>query len=317
MPLLDLPLDKLYDYQGRNPKPDDHAAYWDRALAEQKATDPAPRLTRVDFPSSHAELFDLRFTGVGGADVYAKYLRPKGKKNCPVILQFHGYTWFSGDWSEKLGYVAEGIAVVALDCRGQGGRSNDPGGATGNTHHGHIIRGLAEHEDKLYYRNMYLDIPQLVRVLSDFDEIDATRMGSMGGSQGGALALVCAALAPVKKCFPWHPFLCDFKRVYEMDLAKGAYAEIRNYIRMFDPRHERIEEMWTRLGYIDVQHLADRITGEVKMVTGLSDDICPPSTQFAAFNKIRSEKSVVIYPDFAHEGMRDVPDLAFRFFSSL
>jgi len=33
------------------------------------------------------------------------------------------------------------------------------------------------------------------------------------------------------------------------------------------------------------------------------DDICPPSTQFAAFNKIQSKKEVVIYPDYTHEGL--------------
>ena len=37
------------------------------------------------------------------------------------------------------------------------------------------------------------------------------------------------------------------------------------------------------------------------MFTGLMDNICPPSSQFAAYNKIASEKNVVIYPDFGHE----------------
>ena len=43
MPLLDLPLDKLKTYQGRNPRPADHDAYWARALAELDATPPAAR----------------------------------------------------------------------------------------------------------------------------------------------------------------------------------------------------------------------------------------------------------------------------------
>ena len=68
-------------------------------------------------------------------------------------------------------------------------------------------------------------------------------------------------------------------------------------------------------GYIDVQHLAPRITAAVLMVTGLMDRICPPSTQFAAFNKITSTKDVVIYPDYEHEGIPGVNDRILRFFT--
>jgi cephalosporin-C deacetylase len=49
------------------------------------------------------------------------------------------------------------------------------------------------------------------------------------------------------------------------------------------------------------------------MGTGLLDNICPPSTQFAAFNKITSKKDVVIYPDFKHEDLWGHSDLVFNF----
>jgi len=44
MPLIDLPLEKLREYRGRNPRPADHDAYWEAALAELAATDPRPEL---------------------------------------------------------------------------------------------------------------------------------------------------------------------------------------------------------------------------------------------------------------------------------
>ena len=40
------------------------------------------------------------------------------------------------------------------------------------------------------------------------------------------------------------------------------------------------------------------------MITGLMDNICPPSTQFAAYNKITSKKQMTIYPDFGMKGCR-------------
>ena len=113
------------------------------------------------------------------------------------------------------------------------------------------------------------------------------------------------------------PFLCDYRRVWEMDLAANAYEELRLFFRLFDPRHEREEEIFTRLGYIDNQHLAHRIQAEVLMPVGLMDQVCPPSTQFAAFNKIRSKKQMLIYPDFGHESLPGAQDRIFDFMSEL
>ena len=63
-----------------------------------------------------------------------------------------------------------------------------------------------------------------------------------------------------------------------MDLAKRAYEELSYYFRLFDPMHLREEEIFTRLGYVDIQNLAHRIRGEVLMGVGLMDTVCPPST---------------------------------------
>jgi cephalosporin-C deacetylase len=306
MPLTDMPLEKLKTYQGRNPKPADFDAYWDRGLAEMRATEPNATLVPADIITPTVECFDLYFTGVRGARIHAKYARPIHHDGpLPVVLQFHGYSGNSGDWIDKIAYAACGFAIASLDCRGQAGESEDVGGVKGNTLNGHIIRGLDdETADNLLFRHMFLDTAQMARVVLDFPETDDQRVGAFGGSQGGGLTLACASLEPrVKRLAPVFPFLSDYQRVWEMDLAINAYDELKKYFRMFDPTHEREEEIFTRLGYIDVQHLAPRIRGEVLMGTGLMDNICPPSTQFAAFNKITTTKHNVIYPDFGHENL--------------
>ena len=53
------------------------------------------------------------------------------------------------------------------------------------------------------------------------------------------------------------------------------------------------------------------------MGTGLMDTVCPPSTQFAAYNKITSETNVLIYPDYGHEGLKGHDDAIFAFLSQL
>ncbi|MGG4033282.1 alpha/beta fold hydrolase [Paenibacillus cisolokensis] len=319
MPLIDMPLEQLYAYQGRNPRPDDFDAYWERGLAEMRAVDARIEIVPSDFTTPAADCFHLYFNGVKGARVHAKYVRPKGAKEPhPAVVLFHGYTGSSGDWFDKLAYASLGFSVLALDCRGQGGRSQDSGSVVGNTHRGHIIRGLDGEPDDLLYRQIFLDTAQLAAIAMSLPEVDPEEVYAAGGSQGGALAIACAALEPrVKKLAPVFPFLSDYRRVWEMDLAKGAYEELSTYFRMFDPQHKREEEIFTRLGYIDIQHLANRIRGEVLFGVGLMDTICPPSTQFAAYNKITSKKRLEIFPDFGHEGLPGLQDKIARFFLGL
>lgn len=317
MPLIDKPLPELFEYRGRNPRPDDHDAYWAAALRELDATDPRPELVPNALLGTQAiACFDLWFTGVGGARIYAKYIRPRAAgAPRPAVLQFHGYSGHTGDWLDKLGWAAEGFCYAAMDVRGQGGRSEDNGQVRGTTLRGHIIRGLDDPDArKLAFRQIFLDTAQLARVVMSLAEVDPARVGCFGISQGGALSLACAALEPrIRRIAPVYPFLCDYQRVWEQDYARDAYEELRLYFRNHDPRHERVKEIFTKLGYIDVQHLAPRIRAEVLMFTGLMDTICSPSSQFAAYNKITAKKDLVIYPDFAHEVLPGQIDRTFNF----
>jgi cephalosporin-C deacetylase len=320
MPLLfDMPYEQLVSYQGRNPCPADFDAYWDQALHEMRAQDPDLETAPADFQVPFADCLDMYFTGVGQARVHAKLLRPKGTSTPhPAVLMFHGYSGHSGDWMDKLGYAAMGFTVAALDCRGQGGLSEDRGGVAGWTLNGHIIRGLDDQPDNLLFRQIFLDTAQLARIVMDMPDVDADRVGATGASQGGGLTLACASLEPrIRRVAPLYPFLADYQRVWELDLAKDAYAELKTYFQRFDPLHEREEEIFTRLGYVDVQHLCARIQGQVYMAVGLMDTVCPPSTQFAAYNKIRSQKSLAVYPDFGHENLPGHADRVFRFLAEL
>lgn len=315
MPLIDMPLEDLKTYRGRNPRPDDFDEYWDFALAEMHGVDPKLDLKPSGYELPNAECFNLFFTGVGGAGIHAKYARPKNlDKPAPAIVLFHGYTWRSDDWFNLLSWTSQGFCVAAMDCRGQGGLSEDVGGVRGNTVNGHIIRGLDDAPEKLLYRSIFLDTAQLAGIVMGLPEVDSSRVGATGGSQGGGLTLACAALEPrINRAAPIYPFLCDYLRVWEMDLAAGAYAELKTHFKFFDPLHKNENEIFARLGYIDNQHLAGRIKAEVLMTVGLMDTVCPPSTQFAAYNKITSKKNLLIYPDYGHEGLFGVWDAILQF----
>jgi cephalosporin-C deacetylase len=214
--------------------------------------------------------------------------------------------------------VALGYTVAALDMRGQAGLSVDEIPVAGWSMASYLLRGIDDKPDNLLYRQLYLDTARLAQIVMELDGVDQNRVGATGFSQGGGLTLACAALEPrVKLAAPVYPFLSDYRRAWELDLEKAPYDEITEYFRKRDPMHQREDEVFTRLGYVDVQHLAPRIQARTELTVSLNDRVCPPSTQFAAYNKLTCEKSYRLYPDFAHENLPGTNDAIYSLLSSL
>lgn len=306
MPLsVDMPLSQLKEYKGSSIKPNDMLEYWEEAKKEIETLDLIPKIVKNSFETPYCECYDLYFIGVERANIHVKYLKPKKideNKKIPAILEFHGYGGCSKDWTYKLPYVACGIAVFSMECRGQLGESTDSYGEDNNFRTCNLMRGV-QNPKSLYYKKVFLDALHLSKIIKTFSFIDENRIGAMGYSQGGGIALALAALNPkIKSVFAVYPFLSDYHRCWNMDTG-AAYEDIKNYFRQKDPQHKKEEEYFYNLGYIDIQNMADWIKADVTMTTGLMDKICPPSTQFACYNKIKSEKRHLIFPEYGHEDM--------------
>ena len=319
MPLFDMPVEKLVDYKGSSPCPKDIDEYWNNALDEMNSIKHNAEFVKRNFPSKAADMYDLYYTATKNARIHAKVAVPKNiKGKIPAVLMFHGLAGSSDEWNRLLQYASQGYVVAFMDVRGQGGQSEDVGGTAGTTFTTPFTRGIDGDKHNLLMRDVYLDTALLAKIIMELDYVDENRIAVTGGSQGGALSVACACLVPkIKKCAPCYPYLSDYKRVYEMDLNEGAYEGLKYYFRNFDPTHKRFDEIYEKLGYIDIQNLAKRMKAELLMFTGLMDTICPPSTQFAMYNKVNSKKSVVFYPEYGHEELKGAGDIIFEFLSDL
>lgn len=304
------------NYMGLGVKPSDFDKFWEHALDELNKLPMNFELEKVHIPSNIANFYNLYFMGVGGARIRCQYICPKQMNGkIPGMLMFHGYHCDSGDFTDKLSWVAEGFAVLAMDCRGQGGLSEDQTIVKGTTLKGFIIRGVESGPESLYYRSVFLDTVQAARILMAMEEVDEESIVVQGASQGGALALVCAALEPrVKKVFAQYPFLSDYRKTFEFDITSSAYEELHYWFRFRDPMHEKEKEFFHTLEYIDIQHLASRIKAKVIWAMGLEDGICYPATQFAVYNKIHSPKELIIFPEYGHEYLPKLGDKVRGFF---
>lgn len=292
------------DYKGITPIPNDFDEFWIQRIkeADEKALDYSVSLSDITGCSA-SQFLELRFKGINGETMYAKYIRPNTSQDIPVVLQFHGYPGSSRSWFELSTFAGMGYAVIALDCPGQGGKSQDIGGFLGTTVSGHIIAGIDGEAKDMYYVRLYQNIRILVNIVKQLEGIDHHHIYVNGASQGAGLATVCAAINSdiIKKAVILYPFLSDFQKVFELDNDIIAYEGIRYYFRWFDPMGKRIDEIFTKMGYYDVSHFADKIEAEVLFGCSLSDTICPPITQLAVYNNIKSQKQIHYYEHYGHE----------------
>lgn len=93
MPILDKPIEELYTYNGSSPCPADIDEYWDKAIAEMKMTDRNLEFKKAEYSFPGFECDDMYFTGVKGARIHAKFVKPLNKPEpMPAIVAFHGYS---------------------------------------------------------------------------------------------------------------------------------------------------------------------------------------------------------------------------------
>lgn len=296
---------ELKTYFGRDSAPSDFIEFWKKQLLnEVTGVSPEYQLMEKEFGLIGVSCHELKMISFDGSEIYSKLLFPKQDTPCPVVFKFHGYQGRSADWSDCLKYTSQGIGVVMMDVRGQAGKSSDAGQYKGNTVKGHIIRGLEEGPDNLFYRHVYLDIVMLIQLIKGFKQVDETKLISYGESQGGALALVAAALVPeIQKSVIVYPFLSDFRRVLDIDIQTDAYSELFRYFKYQDPLCETKNAALRTLSYIDVKNFASMVQADTVFVASMKDDVCPPSTQFAVYNQLTCNKTLYALAEYGHEAL--------------
>ena len=160
-------IEALGGYYGATPKPADFEAFWQARMAEADAVPLDYTVTQAkEVPSwDGCDFLDLWFTGMAGARIYAKYLRPHSDKPVPLVLQFHGYPGASRSFAEQASFAGMGMALIAMDCPGQAGYSVDAGGFLGTTVSGHIVAGLDGPAEGMYYVRLHQNIRILCRIV--------------------------------------------------------------------------------------------------------------------------------------------------------
>lgn len=302
--LFDLPLEALQDYRPEVACPDDFDAFWQRTLAEARTHDLDALFEPAAPPLATVDAFDLTFSGYGGQPVKGWFLLPKGADGpLPCVVEFLGYGGGRGFPIDWLLWSSAGYAHLVMDTRGQGsgwspGATPDPEGDANPHHPGFMTRGILAPE-RYYYRRVFTDAARAVVAARSHPAVDAARVALVGASQGGGIALAVAALEPsVWAVMPDVPFLCHFRRATTL-IDTLPYGEIRNYLKV---HRDQVEAVYRTLSYFDGVNFAARAKAPALFSVALMDQICPPSTVYAAYNRYAGEKQLRVYAFNDHEG---------------
>lgn len=309
MAFFDMPLEKLRTYQSPDPEPGDFDSFWQATLTETRKHALAATFTPVvDAMYQMVDVFDVTFAGFEGMPIKGWLLLPKvsdlaGKDGkLPCVVTSLGYSGGRSFPSEHLQYAMAGMGQLVMDSRGQGwtnpGSTADAGVMCPQAP-GVMTRGI-ESRDTYYYRRLFTDGVRAVEAAKAHPRVDARRVAVAGGSQGGGITLAVAGLCgdQVVAALPDVPFLCHYRRATSI-VDSNPYAEISVYLKNY---RGRTEDVFKVLSYFDGVNFAARIKAKCLFSVGLMDTICPPSTVFAAYNRVPAEKQIMVYDYNGHEG---------------
>ncbi len=149
-----------------------------------------------------------------------------------------------------------------------------------------------------YYQGAYVDVIRGIDYLLSRTDIDASRVGAMGTSQGGGIVLAVGALDSRVKAVAAHlSFLCDMRRAA---FIPGALVKT-----LLDRYKVRSARTLRTLDYFDPANLADRLRAPVLLSAGGQDAVCPPETIRSVFDRLPGIKSIVVYPTLPHTSSGD------------
>ncbi len=309
MARFDLTLDELQVYLPARSEPADFDAFWADTLAESRRAPLDPTFAPTDFGLRTLEGFDVTFSGYAGQRIKGWLLLPRNRTApLPCVVSYLGYGGGRGVPLDHLTWGSAGYAHLVMDTRGQGsawlnGDTPDFEPDGGNPHFpGFMTRGILD-PVTYYYRRVFTDAVRAVEAAQAHPAVAADRIILTGGSQGGGIALAVAGLAAahlrgVAACMPDVPFLCHYRRATEI-IDTHPYQEIVRYCKV---HRDEVERAFATLSYFDGVNFAARAAAPSLFSVGLMDDICPPSTVYAAYNNYAGPKEIRIWPYNNHEG---------------
>jgi cephalosporin-C deacetylase-like acetyl esterase len=308
---LYLPGKKVVDYRGAKSlkRPTDFKKFWDKTRTELAAIPMDAEITlmpewfdyaKQKHTSKTGRCYRIKLNSFGGIPIVCYYMVPKdvdplsptpSKKKYPALQIMPG--WGAEELPND--QTAQGVITLSVNPRTHG-PSKQYFKTPIDQHH---LWNITEPEG-YYYRLAYMDCLRALDFLVSRPEVDKSRIGLQGGSQGGALAIAVASLSPHKiaACVSNVTYISNFPDFFLL-ATNGSGPKFGEYY--IDPVNG--EKVRRTLAYIDIANLSPWVKCPTLVCVGLQDRVCPPVNGIVALNRIPKKvpKRLVLVPGADHE----------------
>ncbi len=283
-------------------EPADFTEFWRKNIEEMRQT--PLTYTKEKAPEYCTDKIDCYLVKVNlnrqKQAVYAYLFYPKNaaKGSCPAVLCPPGAGIKTIKDPLRHKYYAENgcirmeMEIHGLDPRLPASMFNDISKAFNGKENGYLANGI-DSRDRYYMKRVYLALVRCLDLLAGLPEWDGRNLVVQGGSQGGALAIVAAALDNrVTHCIVNHPALADMAAYAEGHT--GGYPHFNKTAGILTGNNINT------LAYYDVVNFARHVKADTYMTWGYNDNTCPPTTSYAVWNTLACPKEALITPINEH-----------------
>jgi cephalosporin-C deacetylase len=277
--------------------PDDFSSFWSEAKASLAKIPMDARMTLLpERCTENVNVYHVNLQNYAiGSRLYGILCMPKKEGKYPAILQVPGAGArpYNGDITNaEKGCITFQIGIhgipVTMDAAVY---SNLMSGAITNYWNYNL-----DDKDRYYYKRVYLGCLRANDFLVSLPQFDGNNLAVTGGSQGGALSIVTAALdTRVKYLAAYYPALADVT-----GYLKGRAGGWPHLFNEDNLALNNTKEKITTAGYYDVVNFARilKVPGFYSM--GFNDEVCPPTSMYAAYNVITASKQLYIVQETGH-----------------
>ncbi|MEP6594907.1 MAG: acetylxylan esterase, partial [Ginsengibacter sp.] len=277
--------------------PADFTTYWEQAKTDLAKIPMDAKMTLLpDRCTENVNVYHVNLQNFRvGTRMYGILCTPKKEGKYPAILRVPGAGArpYNGDvaTAEK-GFITFEIGIhgvpVNMDVSVYNNMMAGPIAGYWNYN--------LDDKDRYYYKRVYLGCVRANDFIVSLPQYDGVNLGVTGGSQGGALSIVTAALdTRVKYLAAFYPALCDMTGYLKG--RAGGWPHLFDKTNLaFNNKKEKIETT----GYYDVVNFARLLKIPGIYSWGFNDDTCPPTSMYAAYNVITSPKELFLAPETGH-----------------
>lgn len=273
--------------------PADFDSFWDKGKSELAGIPLDAKMTLLpERCTEKVNVYHVNLQGYGRSRLYGMLCVPKKEGKYPAVLKVPGagVRPYFGDMAK----AEDGVITFEIGIHGVP-VNLDPGVYTSlasGALSGYPMFNMDD-KDRFYYKRVYLNCVRANDFIASLPQYDGQHLGVQGGSQGGALSIVTAALDPrVKFLAPMYPALCDVTG-YLHNRAGG-------WPHVFYRRNEDRRDFITTAGYYDVVNFARRVKVPGRYTWGFNDETCPPTSMYSAYNVITAPKELSLYLETGH-----------------